>query len=37
MRRVPEWLEQVVGGLSDGKDWLVNELQTLPILLRAIG
>ena len=37
MRRVPEWLEQVVGGLRDGKDWFVRELQTLPILVRAIG
>jgi hypothetical protein len=37
MRRVPEWFEQVVGGLSDGKDWVVRRIRSLPTPVRATG
>ena len=37
MRRVTEWLEQVVGGLSDGKDWVVRKLKSLPTPVRYGG
>lgn len=35
--RVPEWLAKVVGGLGDGKDWLLRELRSLPMVVRAGG
>ncbi len=37
MRGIPEWVEQVVDGLSSGKDWLVRELRSLPMVVRAGG
>lgn len=37
MRRVPEWFEQVAGGLSDGKDWVAREFRELPLVFRASG
>ena len=35
--RVPKWLIQVIGGLSDGKDWLVDKYRGLPSPIRASG
>ena len=37
MRRVPEWLEQVIRGLSDGSDWLTQKWYDLPIPFRFGG
>lgn len=37
MRGVPEWFEQVIGGLRDGKDWLIGEYRGLPAPIRAGG
>lgn len=37
MRGIPEWFEQVARGLGDGTDWLVREVQTLPLLVRISG
>jgi len=33
--RIPEWLLQIVGGLSDGKTWVIGRYRELPALIRA--
>lgn len=37
MRWVPGWIKQVLRGLSDGKDWLLDAFQALPLLVRVSG
>ena len=37
MRRVPQWLEQIASGLSNGKNRIVRRVRRLPTPVRATG